>query len=71
MVSLKRRLLIVPVCSGLLGEIGFLCAGWHNGRNWLDNSWMGRTDQTDRMGQRWDVGTGVRKGRISSATIGS
>ena len=28
MVSLKRRLLIVPVCSGLLGEIVFSCSGW-------------------------------------------
>ena len=51
--SLQRRLCIVSVCYGLLGEIGFLCAGWYNGRNWLATGWMG---PMDRMGRGWEGG---------------
>ena len=51
--SLQRRLCIISVCSGSLGEIGFLYAGWYNGRNWLATA--GQDVQTG-----WDGdGTGV------------
>ena len=53
--SLQRGRWIISVCSVSLKEIGFLSAGWYNGRNWLATGWMGRTDGPDGTG----FGTGT------------
>ena len=54
---------MVSVFSGSLGETGFLCAGWYNGRNWLATGWMGRTD---RMGRGWG-GSGMNGPKLAGA----
>ena len=50
---LQRRHWIVSVSSILLIEIGFLCAGCYNGRNWIATVWMVRVD---RIEWGWDGG---------------
>ena len=59
-VSLQSRRWIVSVCSSSLGEIGFLCAGWYNGRNWLATGWVVRGwDEGEMEGPTLEGAKGV------------